>query len=343
MRQRPQSYLAILFALTGLLCMPAQAAIYCVDSEASIQAALNAAAINGELTNIVQVVGGNYALSAGLIYDSSTSSTLGLRGSEKPGCLSVAQPQRSVLDGQHVHRPLLIAAPNAVVDIRDFDFVGGLSTANRGGGLSVYAIDIRVDLSRFIGNRADDFAGGLFAYATGDLRVRNNLLVANSAATDGGVELYSMGTTAYVNSNTVIANTTDAATAAGGLRLGGTAHFSLSNNILWSNNTNGGADLIASNANGHDRLNNDIGTSGGAAQSASSAGNLSVNPGFAACGGPVCFSFQLSRSSPLVDAGIDAAPGLLATLDLLQGPRIVGEAIDIGAYEEDVLFANGFQ
>jgi len=118
------------------------------------------------------------------------------------------------------------------------------------------------------------------------------------------------------------------------------AHYTLSNNILWNNNANNAVDFHADT--GHLLLNNDIGTSAGFTADFVSAGNLSVDPQFAPCGF-LCFSYRLARSSPLVDAGTNTPPGGLAVSDIYSGPRIVGGAVDIGAVELDVLFADGFQ
>ena len=68
-----------------------------------------------------------------------------------------------------------------------------------------------------------------------------------------------------------------------------------------------------------------------------------VDPQFAACEGFVCFDFELARSSPLVDAGDDDPPGGLSDADLAGKPRVIGPHVDIGAYENDRLLADGFE
>ncbi|MEO8673459.1 MAG: choice-of-anchor Q domain-containing protein [Tahibacter sp.] len=330
--------LGLLFAIIAAAFNPAQAASFCATSEGSFRTALNAAAVNGE-TNFIRVVAGNYSLGAALGYSSNATNSLFISGGYAPAC-SGQTSEPSVLDGQDVRRPLFIYAPNANVTVTGFDFVNGLSTNNRGGGLFISGKDVRVDLNRFIGNRADDYGGGLKVSSSGEMRVRNNAFLANTAAAIGAAELLCNGPFAAVTGNTVVANTSDTATYPGGVWIGGSAHFSVSNNILWNNTTNGAVDLNANT--GHERIDNDIGTSNGTVEDASSAGNLSVNPQFAPCAGFLCFSFVLKRTSPLVDAGENAPQGAPALTDLLGGARIVGGRADIGAYELDVLFANGF-
>ncbi len=70
-------------------------------------------------------------------------------------------------------------------------------------------------------------------------------------------------------------------------------------------------------------------------------GELSVDPQFADCGF-LCIGFELERGSPLVDAGDDAPAGGMTATDLAGKPRTIGARVDIGAYENDLLFADGF-
>jgi Thrombospondin type 3 repeat len=58
-------------------------------------------------------------------------------------------------------------------------------------------------------------------------------------------------------------------------------------------------------------------------------GNISTDPGFV---DPGAMDYHLAPGSPLIDAGDSAAPGLPAT-DYDGLPRVVGAAVDIGAFE----------
>lgn len=332
--------LLLAVAAAALAAPAAHAMTYCAATAGQIQAALTDAAGNAQ-NNTIRVVAGTYALSSGLSYSSSASNSVTILGGYSTGCTSFTGAA-TVLDGQNTVRPLHITAANADIRVEGFEFFAGLSTNNRGGGLSVNSSSgsVRIDLNTFIGNRADDYAGALFAGTGGTMLIRNNVFVGNSGAVDGAMELVCNGAEADITNNTVLGNSADTSLSPGGLRIGGAAHFNLSNNILWNNNSHGAVDFRADT--GHLRLNNDIGTSDGFAADGASSANLSVDPQIAPCGF-ICFAVRLAPASPLVDAGVNAAPGALTAREIYGGARIIGGIVDIGAAELDVLFADGFE
>ena len=333
---------ALAVLLACLAANPAVAALYCVNSAASYTSALADAAAS-TVPDTIRIVGGDYALTSGgshSNFGTGNTGSLLVDGGWAAGCASRSQV-RTRLDGQNTVRALRISSPAASsITIRNIDFLFGLSTNNRGGGLSISTDnDVVVEGCYFIGNRADDFAGALSIGTAGTIKLRNNVFAANDAAVSGAIELVANGAEAWVISNTIVGNRADVDTAAGGLRIGGGAHFTLSNNILWNNTTGGAPDLKADSS--HTRLHNDIGTSTGMPGDVASVGNVSVEPQFTPCGF-LCLSISLARSSPLVDTGINAAPGGLSTTDIFGKPRIIATTVDIGAHELDELFIDGF-
>jgi hypothetical protein len=129
----------------------------------------------------------------------------------------------------------------------------------------------------------------------------------------------------------------------GGLYVGGAAHFVVSNNIVWDNlpEQPGPFQNDFQGASSHDRYSNDIGVVSSNTVDGEVVGELSVDPQFAPCGF-LCIGFELERGSPLVDAGVDDPAGGQTATDLAGKPRTIGPHVDIGAYENDLLFADGF-
>lgn len=335
--------LAIAIATLSAL-MPLRTAVateFCVATAAEFQIALNAAATNNQDDDI-QVVAGNYALTSGLFVSFTEPHALTISGGWSLTC-DFRKNVATVLDGQDQVRPLQMMSDTGAISVQHMTFTGGLSTNNHGGGLNITTNSAVVDVENdvFTGNRADDYAGALtLVSASGAQVVRNNLFVGNSAAAIGAVELCQSSGEAYVSSNTIVYNTSDAAGAPGGLKLECNGHFNLGDNIIWGNTGNGAGDL--GSPAGNSRYSNDIGTLQSGTFGDPVVNELSTDPLFVQCGF-LCISFEPSRASPLVDVGDDTPPDGLLLLDLAGKPRIIGQHVDIGAYENDLIFANGVE
>lgn len=328
--------------LLALCAAPLSATEFCVSNVAQLQGALTVATTNGQ-TDTIRIVAGT--LAGASVFYSTEAYGIRVSGGYNAGC-SQAVGQATVLDGNGIGRPLRIYNTNGNIEVERITFTNGLSTNDRGGGLNVQSSsgDIRIEFNRFLGNRADDRAGALNASTTtGQLTIRNNLFYANSAAVGGAVELFQNGDFAFVISNTIYANEADSgAPNSGGLNLTGTASYGLYNNIIWGNTANGALDIHVYATVQHARLANDIGSVGGpGATPFLLQGEQDVAPGFAPCRS-LCLGFELQRGSPLVDVGIDEPFGDLSATDLAGKPRIIGPHVDIGAYENERLFADGF-
>lgn len=323
---------------------PAFADSFCVDTPAELQAALDASETNGEI-DLIQIVGGTYARTGGFAFQSTEPHLVVIVGGYSTNCTNAKGPQ-TIIDGENVRRGLWVLHPNGDIRVENITFIRGLSTNNRGGGLRAQSDsgDITVDRNIFYGNHADDFAGAAnIVTESGTLRVRGNLAFANSAANIGAFELTQVSGFAYVGSNTITANDSEGDFLPGGLWIGGGANFEVSNNIIWDNLPDDPgpfqSDFLATTP--HTRYTNDIGVVGDGVEPQDVVVEYSVDPQFASCGGFLCFNFRLKRASPLVDAGLDL-PGFLTTYDLDGNPRTIGPYVDIGAYENDLIFADGF-
>lgn len=182
----------------------------------------------------------------------------------------------------------------------------GPSAADRGGG-GVFAISGRLVIANnlFQGNATTTNATGssyggaiLLASCSPESLVANNTLLNNKAAFGAGLCL-GMSSQTLAN-NLVVSNTSGIAMFAGGLT-------TLRNNCVFGNDTNN-----------YTGLPDPTGTNG----------NISVDPRLDLTGD----GYHLLPDSPCIDAGDDSVvqPGWV---DLDGLPRILGQHVDIGAYE----------
>jgi hypothetical protein len=336
--------LALAAGLAVLFAGPALAATWCVDTLPELQTAIDAAEGNGE-DDEIRIASGTYASSTPFHFQSSEVHAIAFAGGYSASCTE-AGGEPTTIDGENARRGLFVLNPDGDIAVERLTFVRGLSTNNRGGGLRAASEsgDIRIDGNVFLANRADDFAGAARVVTeTGTLRVRNNLAFANSAANVGAFELTQQAGTGYVSGNTITVNSSEGDFLPGGLYVGGAAHFVVSNNIVWNNlpEQPGPFHNDFQGAASHDRYSNDIGVVSSNSVDGEVVGELGVDPQFADCGF-LCIGFELERGSPLVDAGIDDPAGGPTVTDLAGKPRTIGPHVDIGAYENDLLFADGF-
>jgi hypothetical protein len=196
---------------------------------------------------------------------------------------------------------------------------------NQGGGVEILHGDIVTLANNSItGNTSADGGGAYIDYgfyfgtSTATLRLTNNSIVGNSADLGGGLNL----------------RLTDSETA---------LSATLYNNLFLDNvaDENNGADIEIENDGDGDylptpvtlRANNFDQTPIGFAITLPITippGNLNgVDPLFA---NQAAGDLHLRAGSPMIDAGYPATPDLPAT-DLGGGPRLLGAAVDIGAYE----------
>ena len=332
------------FALALLATSPAWGATFCVNSEATAQAALTSATTNGE-ADTIRFRSGLIELANGLDFTTVSSAaddlTLTLAGGYNAGC--TLRTGTTILDGNGSVRPLelRIFGPQAIV-IERLTFIDGF--ADSGGNLYAGLFEpgggasLRIDNSAFLLGNAP-YNGGFNIAGFGTLRFRNNLVVGNTAEDNPAGSINITGDT-YLVGNTITGNvTTDGEGWAMYANPGGaTSTLWLSNNILWGNNTAG--DVYLFGAGTINLVNNNIGVRTNPTLG-TNTGNLSVDPQFASCG-VFCIARPLKRSSPLVDAGVNAPQGGRPTTDFDGNARLVGPNVDIGALELDALFDDGF-
>ena len=203
------------------------------------------------------------------------------------------------------------------------------NTTGGGGGVDNNG-DLTLADDTFSGNSASD-GGGLVN--SGSATLTNDTLFGNSATYGGAIGNHA---TLALTNVTIAGNS---AVQGGGIANGATA--TLNNSLLASNS---GGDIEFNNVSGSNNLIDDAasagGLSNGIAGSTSSNGNIvGVNPLLAApgnFGGPTQ-TIALLPGSPALDAGDTAltvdGEGNPLTTDQRGMPRVVGAAVDIGAFE----------
>jgi len=268
----------------------------------------------------------------------------------------LVNPQQGFFGNMGAHGLNVSYVADVVILLRFFEAEGRTGCAKRGmteagshygGNMQVYLYDqaggakLTIDSVRFLYGNAETNTGGLYVTGWGTVVVTNSLFAGNTAGQTPAASINLTGPLHFTN-NTVTGNTANAADTRPIFYAyaHGSSHFWFSDNIFWGND-NASSDLYLYDEGTYDLVSNDIGSYSPVPLGAASGGNVSVDPQFAGCGF-LCFDKPLKRSSPLVDAGNDTPPGGLTATDALGVPRVIGTHVDMGAYELDRLFADGF-
>ncbi len=336
--------------LWGALAGPgsiASAAVTCVSNAASLQAALDAAEVNGEDDEIRIRQGVYLSPVGGFSYISSEDQDLALRGGyELIGidCVQTGGAEATVLDGEGA-RPVLFleeAGSGSVVDftVEKLTLRNGSDASSPGNGLSIWNAAV-ANIGTFVhhciltGNFSP--SGGAFqVYAGGGaIRFENNLVAGNNATGGGAGFLDSTapgpGAGVTLVHNTIAGN--DDVNGYGGVIVRAPVAL-LADNILSGND---GFDLLLLDAATNDYVleRNDLGEVSGAFTT--TLGNLTDPAGFVGGG-----DYRLRVVSPLRDAGTQSVATIAAT-DVAGRPRLFGSEVDIGAYESLELFLDSFE
>lgn len=339
------------FLLASFTVTPAIAATFCATTPAQLQAALGSAAGNGEHDQ-VRVRAGSYDVSnVDLVYDPATQEDFDLEISggwtpffQNPCGQQVArEPWQTTLDGNSQGRILRLSIDEgqADVSVRLLAFVDGLVDPGLGGGLSIaYGTDatgsVTVERNAFLLNAADQ-ASGLSVQGASLQKITNNLFLFNQGSSRAAAYLTTtqpLGVS-FTN-NTVIghshsnSNQPTVSIAAG--------RVLFANNNFWDND---GYDFSAG-ANGDRFVYNNNYESFPAKGGEILEGNLSVEPEYQAG----FFNYTPVRDSPLVDAGREPPASTplwdLTEVDLRGDARLVGPHVDMGAFENETILADGF-
>jgi predicted outer membrane repeat protein len=169
----------------------------------------------------------------------------------------------------------------------------------------------------FIGNTAGSGGGAIHNYVgravdTGDQLFINLLIAANSAPSGAGIR--------NNDESPTIVNSTIVDNIGSGISSRKGSAPVLLNTVVWGN-TGGSFSGQTASSTVASYSNIEGGYPG--------MGNMNVDPLFE---NPAANDYRLAVNSPLIDAG-DASHPLVPAQDLDGNPRVIGDAIDMGAYE----------
>ncbi|MBA8886704.1 hypothetical protein FHW12_000895 [Dokdonella fugitiva] len=341
------------FGAAVLIASPAAMATvsHCVGNASQLQGAFTAAATNGE-ADFVKLRSGVITPATTLAYRSNVAGAdqlpLIVDGGYNSDCS--ARTGETFIDGDGALRPFLFefgGADFAVIQhltvMRGF----GGEFVSAGGNMAVYlydqggGADVRIEAVRFLLGHSEISAGALAVNGWGTFTLRNSLFNGNEAPGMAALSINLTGE-AHVVNNTIAHN----------VRLGGqggaavysnpvtaASHAEFANNIIWDND-NVAFDLYMLNGDRHALLDNDIG-SHTSLPPQNETGELSIDPEFGDCGA-LCVDLPLSAGSPLTNQGENDPTAGIGAEDLLGRPRVAAQRVDIGAYELDRLFDDGF-
>jgi len=328
----PRRGLHLLFALCALACgaRPASALELCVQTLGDLLAGLDQAGqfqsdLSGTVT--LRLVAQTYGYTG--FRQITQVNRLNLLGGYNADCTArTVDAANTVIDGL------------AQMDLQLRH--GGLGVTIEGvrfrnmKQLLVYDIGTCADYGRIVTMRRSMVdtdtsaaqAGFSLSSACGNVVFENNLVRSRGGVTLGSSPAV-FASEVYATNNTIVQS------QHAGLQLyrgpdSQAVGFHLSNNVLWNN---AGEDVaLAANSwlpTVHARHNLWQGTP--LLQLATSAGNLVADPLLGANGRPA------EPASPAINSGLNTPPGGLPGVDLDGGPRIVGSAVDRGAYESAVV------
>lgn len=342
----------------------ANAAVFCATTSAELQAALDAASVNQQ-DDVIRIQTGTYNVPAGgFSFDNRHDDDfdISVSGGWTPffgnPCGQQVSPNAfdTRLNGNNASRTMRIH-PNihTSIHVELITFLGGNTVGapepQVGAGLDIASYtghlgSVTIERNIFMSNTAGSFGGGLAAGSANAFTVNNNLFFGNQAECRHGAAslTYNGPDTAYFVNNTVAFNSVSGdctgrgSTPEGGLRLGGQSPGFMINNIFWGNEN---VDLVLNTST---RLvANNYGTLVGTPAPGSGV-NYNLDPAFRLS---TLTDLRLASDSPLIDLGVVPLPSAawqLASLDLEGNGRVVGDSVDLGAYENvDLIFADGFE
>lgn len=337
----------------------AHAHTFCVSTAGDLTAALSAAqSTYKNEDNEVDITHGTYF--GNWAYSINNTHGIVIRGgffSFFGGCAADANPDASltVLDAAESGTVLSILpapgkATSGAVTISGLTFAHGRETVQTNGAglfvgfIGLYTGNVLIERNIFRDNLNTTATGGgagVVASIGGVLTVRNNVFFDNTAHSWSALSMFNSAGHANVTNNTIAYNFLNGSFASNAMVSysgNGSAYAVFVNNIIVYPFGSGSAISLNS---GMALFNNDISSAYGSPDPASN-NTINVDPSFVDA---VNGDLHLRADSPMIDLGTDTNNilfGGMSAYDLDGNDRVVGPAIDLGAYESDVLFRDGF-
>ncbi|MEY2407543.1 MAG: large repetitive protein [Verrucomicrobiota bacterium] len=224
-----------------------------------------------------------------------------------------------------VHGGAISATGNPIVDLTECQFSGN-SAASNGGAFDSPGVSLNVSNCAFHANSAEN--GGAMSIGAGAVTIANTTFSGNSADRDGGAINSAFSAQFNVLSCTIVSN--QCGRMGGGVET--LAAFNVVNTIVAHNTAPTGPNISGViSSGGHNLIGDPSGASGFDSTDLQNASAM-VGP-LANNGGPT-FTHALLTNSPAINAGTNPPAAGLA-YDQRGSPfaRIVGPAVDIGAFE----------
>lgn len=214
----------------------------------------------------------------------------------------------------------------------DVSFDQNTSLGN--GGAMYNSSSSWVGVNAFFVNNTALSGGGVYNYLYSDAILTNAVFANNTALTGPGGGMSNVLSTATITNATFGENS--ASNSSGGALYNAASNHEITNTVLWGNSAPTGPQiqnqsstpvisysLIEASGGSGAGWDPALGTDGG--------NNLDADPLFVDAPGN---NLRLQTGSPAVDTGDNSAPNLPAT-DLDGNARVIGAAVDMGAYELD--------
>jgi len=169
---------------------------FCVSDATELQTALTTAAGNGQ-DDTIQIVQGTY--NGNFVYASTEANSLTIEGGYTEDCSSrTIDPENTVIDGGGIDNVLMLVTDGVAANfsVEGLTIRNGRShTVDKGGGVYVNAGDGELTLREniFIQNSAVSQSGG-GVWCSGSGTFTNNTFTGNSAGYGGGVRCNGSGT-----------------------------------------------------------------------------------------------------------------------------------------------------